>query len=347
MIMEEQLSRWIKITIFLAGLAAFFYFLFTVGDLVRLIVISGLLAYIFDPVVTKFESYGTSRAVATVIFAVIFLAIIGAIFVTIIPLITREISNLSEGIQPEKAQLLIAQLQTAINDVLNMFGVQDVSVTNRIANALVQFGSSLFADLFGVLSVFTNLLLIPFMTFFLVKDGRSIKKHLISLVPNRYFEPTCNLLYKMDLQLGNYFRGQMFSIVIISSLAAFGLWVIGVPYSLFVGVFAGIANVIPYVGPICGALAAIIISLVEGGGSDQLMYVFIVFGLVQLFDNVFVQPNVMARNISLPPLVLLFAVIIGGKFFGILGMLLSVPFTAIAKVTFEEGLKVYRTYRFS
>jgi len=205
--------------------------------------------------------------------------------------------------------------------------------------------SSVFSIIGSMVSIVTTLIIIPFATFFFLKDGRHIKKSLISMIPNRYFEMTLNLLYKTDQQLGGYLRGQFFDAMIIGILAIIALWILKVPYFILIGVFAGLTNMIPYVGPLTGAVTAIIVVLITGGGSHQIVFVAIAFAIIQLLDNVLVQPLVVAKTVNLHPLLIIFAVIIGGQFFGILGMILAVPVTGMIKVLVNEFYISIRKYR--
>jgi predicted PurR-regulated permease PerM len=322
------------------------YFLYIMGDLVRLIVISALLAYIFDPLVTRLESYGLSRTTATGIFTLLLVGVIVLGVYKLIPVVAQQFATLSSDMQSVDSKQLMGRFQAGVDKLLAIVGIQDPAMAEKLSNLAIGKILGAFSGFLAVLKIFTNLLIIPFITFFLMKDGRSIKKYLISLVPNRYFEFTCNLLYKMDDQLGNYFRGQLYSVIIISSLAVSLLWLLNVPYALFLGIFAGMANVIPYVGPFAGATMAVLVSVISTGTFTLTVPILLAFAVVQLVDNFFVQPTILAKNVSLPPLILLFAVIIGGKFFGILGMLLAVPFAAITKVAMEESITLMRQYRF-
>lgn len=114
-----------------------------------------------------------------------------------------------------------------------------------------------------------------------------------------------------------------------------------------IGAFTGVANLIPYVGPISGAILAISVTLIETGDFIHAVYVAIAFSIVELADKALVQPNVVAKAVNLPPLLIIVVIIIGGKFFGVLGMLLSVPVTGALKVSLQEGYKIFRQYRFS
>lgn len=345
--MEATLRRWVKTTLVALAVVGVIVFLVAIGDLVKLVIISALLAYILDPLVTLIESNGINRTPATAILFAAIALILGLILILLMPLISAELFDMSNGIDPEKVKQAFARLDNSIKEALSFLGIPDLHLSDRLADTVIQFGNSLFSNLFDVFSIFTNMVLTPFIVFFLLKDSRSIKKYFISLVPNRYFELTCNLIYKMDVQLGNYLRGQILDALVVGILSISALWLLDVKNAFFIGTFAGIANVIPYIGPLCGAVLGVGLSLLETGDLMFAFYIALAFGVVQLIDNAVLQPNIVARNVDLPPLAVLLVVIIGGKFFGILGMLLSVPVTAIVKVFLQEGIHIYRQYHFT
>jgi putative permease len=188
---------------------------------------------------------------------------------------------------------------------------------------------------------------VPFIVFFLLKDGREMKKMFISIVPNRYFEFALDLLYKMDLQLGNYLRSQFTDAVVFGVLATIALWLLGVKYFLFIGVFAGLANLIPYVGPIAGALPAVAVALFDAGDVTLALQIVLAFIILKLTDDMLVQPLLVAKGVHMHPLLVLMAIIIGGELFGMLGMLLAVPATGFAKVVLQESIVTLKKYRFT
>jgi len=133
--------------------------------------------------------------------------------------------------------------------------------------------------------------------------------------------------------------------IIVGIMAVFALWIIGVKYFFLIGIFAGLANLIPYFGPIVGAVLALIVSILQTGSFEKVLYVILAFTIIKLLDDAIVQPVVVARSVHMHPLTVLLAVLIGGKLFGILGMLLSVPVVGFIKVVVYEGILNYRRYR--
>ena len=189
------------------------------------------------------------------------------------------------------------------------------------------------------------LVLIPFMTFFLLKDGRRLKKSFIAMLPNHYFEMTVHLLHKIDCQLSNYIRGQMLVSLCIGTLAATALAILGIPYFLLIGAVAGLANMIPYFGPIVGAIPGIILNVVAKGSLAAALPVIAAFLLIRLIDDTLVSPNILGRSLHIHPLLVIFVIFTGGEMFGVMGLLLCIPVTGIIKVTIQQLAWNFRNYR--
>lgn len=183
-------------------------------------------------------------------------------------------------------------------------------------------------------------MVIPFATFFLLLDEQRIIKKMIRLVPNRYFEITINLLYNLNRQFSLILRGMFISVVIISVLSSIGLWLIGLHYPIIVGVIAGISNLIPYAGPVVGVVVAFMTAVMTGSSQEIFFSIILVFVIVQLIDNVLVQPIVLAKSANLHPLLVLFLVILGSSFGGVIGMFAVVPLVSLSqivvKILFDE-----------
>ena len=198
----------------------------------------------------------------------------------------------------------------------------------------------------GVISGLTFVVIVPFVAFFFLKEGRRLTRCLIALVPNAYFELCLNLMYQANKQIGNYIRGQLLAVLVVSVLSISGLSIIGVYYALPLGLLAGLANVIPYLGPLIGIVCSSIVALAMGGGLAMVAKVIAMFLIIQLIDNVLIQPTMVAKSVELHPLVVLFVIMVGSQLMGIVGMLIAVPLTGIAKVSGQTIYKGIRQYRF-
>ncbi|HCK11593.1 MAG TPA: hypothetical protein DHW45_17095 [Candidatus Latescibacteria bacterium] len=244
-----------------------------------------------------------------------------------------------------KMQMATLQPQLEAAFPVENFDVAE-EVGSRIQSAATDVLKETPALLGGVLSGITFLVIVPLVLFFLLAEGRSIKRGLIELIPNQYFETVLNLLHRIDLQLGGYIRGMVLSVVIISLLSIIGLRVIGLQDYLVVGTIAGVSNIIPYLGPLIGILAGTIAAVLQYSTLEwtTILPVVIVFFMVQLLDNVFVQPVVVAKSVNLHPLIVIFVVLVGSNTFGAVGMLLAVPLMAVIKVSVQTVYESLRSY---
>ena len=196
----------------------------------------------------------------------------------------------------------------------------------------------------GLISWITYVVIVPFVVFFLLNEGGTLKRGLIALVPNRYFELVLNLFYRIDEQLGGYMRGLIIYAVIVSGLSILGLWLIGLDYYLAIGLFTGLASIIPYFGAIMGVLLGSAAAIFQYGVPEAAIPVLGIFLVIHLLDGVFISPMVMAKNVDLHPIAIVFVLLIGGHLLGVLGMIIAVPLTAVLKVstrTVYNGLKSY------
>jgi predicted PurR-regulated permease PerM len=167
------------------------------------------------------------------------------------------------------------------------------------------------------------------------------------MIPNRYFEFSLNLLHKMDKHLGNYLRGQFLDALLFGLMATLVLWILDVKYPLFIGAFAGAANLIPYLGPLVGATLAAVVTFLYSGDLTRVAYVGIAFMAVKLLDDAVIQPLVLARSVRMHPLAVVSVTIVGGQFFGILGMFLAVPVAGFIKIAVQESMRTLSRFRIS
>jgi len=346
--MNEKQSATLNRWIFIGGLAFFLMMVFLVPGVVKMIIVAVLLAYIFDPIVTAIELRGLSRTASTFLFFAFVVSIVWILASFLFPVVVGQLVALQSGANAEQTAGVILRLQAVIRAKLGFLGFGDLNLaetidhfgtylSSRVVDFIVHEGPTLL--IYGVAT--------PFMVFFLLMDGREIKKGLISIVPNRYFEFALDLLYKMDVQLGNYLRSQFIDAMAFGVLSTIALWLLDVKYFMFIGPFAGLANLIPYVGPIAGALPAVAVSLFVLGDAAKAIQVVIAFVILKLLDDMLIQPVLVAKGVNLHPLLVLLAIIVGGEMFGVLGMLLAVPATGFTKVVLQESIVTLRKYRFT
>ena len=343
--MEKSIPLWIRIAALAVLAVGFFWVLASIGEVVALVVIAALLAYVFDPLASLLEARGLGRTLATtIVFAGISL-ILGVLGFLLLPLVVAEVRAIQTGFDMEQARVAIEDVEGWLEGQLAALGVEDLDILGTVQQFIVTNVDDVLTYAPSVVVLVTQLAILPFIMFFLLKDGRRIKKGFINLVPNRYFEFTLNVLHKTDVQLGNYLRGQFIASSVVALLSIAALWLLKVDYFVLIGLFAGLTNMIPYLGPATGATVAALISVFTTGNFDTVLPIIVAFVIIQAIDNVGVSPLVLARNIKLHPLLILLTLILAGKFFGFLGLLLAVPVTAVFKVFVQETVANLRSYR--
>ena len=162
-------------------------------------------------------------------------------------------------------------------------------------------------------------------------DFPELKMWLLSWIPDRWRSDIVGLMIEMDNSLGSFIRGQLLISAIVGILIAVGLSIMGVDFALIIGLIAGIFNIVPYFGPIIGAVPAVVFALLKSPLTA--VYVVLLFAVVNQVESSIISPNILGEHVGLHPVTVIFSIISGGYLFGILGVILAVPVTSIVKVT--------------
>lgn len=347
-VMNRQLiRRFMQLLLLAAILVLIIWSLPYIKSLLTPLGISLFLAYLLKPWVNKLENAGINRGAAV---GIVFLILGGLIFIglkMLLPGLNQEFKTLAQSIQVENTESVIEKLQATLSQRIPILKNPDIA--RQVSIKLHNFSAALLRKSFNlivtIISSFTYIITVPFMMFFILKDGRRIKKFIIQVVPNRYFEMSLNLFYKANSQLGNYIRGQLLVSSIIATLSIIALYSLNIPYFFIIGVIAGLANMIPYFGPIVGALPGVIVAMVETGSMESIIGVIVAFALIQLLDNVLFSPVIVSKSVQVHPLLVILVILIGGNIAGILGMLVAVPVFAVFQVFVKEIIWSYQHYR--
>lgn len=276
-------------------------------------------------------------AVISLVFYTLYIMIIGKIIVgdfeTMFKNTVAYFSKYQDMFAALSRKLTESGLAENIKDPIQMFiawisgGIVSGS---SIANNLSKIGGGLF-----------NLFLGAVIAFYLLKDQdffiRLWRKTLHILLPLEANGKLNETLHEINIVISRFLRGQLLDALIIAILSSVGLSLVGIDFAVFIGFFAGAANVIPYFGPIIGIIPAVIVSLLDGSITKALLAAAVLLGIQQI-DGAIISPRVVGESTGLHPVFVLLAVIIGGKYFGILGMLLAVPIAAIIKLFIEKKL---------
>jgi predicted PurR-regulated permease PerM len=311
---------------------------------------SVVLALLLEPVVNYFETRGINRVMVILGIYVVFTGLMVCLVAVLMPLLISEIKIFAANI-PEYGGLIHGELNKLQMTVRHRFpgvAIPDYYsfVTEKLFSSAQVIMRSMPAVATSIVSILMMVVLVPFITFFLLADGHLITKSILRLVPNRYFEMCVLLIHKVVNALKLFVRGQLLDSCSIMITTMIGYAIIGLPYFVVIGILSGLANFIPYFGSIISVCLALFVLIVTPGAFTliSLLSVGIVFVCIQIIDGTLVYPNVVGRQVNLHPLVVILGVAAGGSMAGIVGILIAIPLISICKVTIEVLYTYLKSY---
>ncbi len=347
---DDFFFKFLRMVVALVFLFYLFQLLPKLSGVFTTLIVAILLTAVLDPIVSLLERSNINRVSAIVLVYLMIFLMISVIIKTSWPLISQQFISLAHYFEtaetdPSASVFDISRLNLGKNiPFLNLPSVQE-KIASNIESSLTEFLRILFDGIITVLSSVPYMIIIAFAVFFFLKDGWKIKRALIQSMPNRYFEMSLIILDKTTNQLSRYIRGQLTVSLAVGTLSIIALTLLDVRYSVIIGAIAGIANMIPYFGPIAGAIPAIIMGFMDTGSFAMVMAIAGAFAAIQLTENILISPYVVARSVELHPLLIIIVILIGQALMGIWGMLLAVPVASILKVIITEirwGILNYR-----
>lgn len=334
------LEKIVKFIVGFAGITLVSLLLYNYGTLVGYAIIAIILSYILDPIVNRMQASGIHRTLAIALTLSTLILLLIWISTNIIPVIANQMVELAGQLNIQNIQNIASQIENRLTQEFTFLpdGFLRDNLTQVVEN-LLDVGQ-LPTALGNIIGVFTNLfsafLVIPFATFFFLKDGSKIRRDILRLVPNKYFETTLSLIDKIETRLGIYFRSVLFQSILVAFSSWLALTFVGLNNALSVGIAVGIANTIPYFGPVIGYILSIIVSIIEVGDFTLVLPCIIAILFVQLLDNILFQPFLFSRSADMHPVAILFIIMIGAETAGILGMLIAIPIATIIKITINQ-----------
>jgi predicted PurR-regulated permease PerM len=314
-------------------------------DLVLILLLSVTVAYLINPIVKTAEAALIKRQVAV---ALIYLGIGVAFLVTayfVWPRLRTEVNTLSNNL-PSFSQRFDEAVDAIQNQIVAHYPAADRLFATRELRyeKLNTFIKQQTANLPTLLSHLATLalagVLIPFFSFFFLRDSRRITQFVLDRLPASHIETSVAVWCEIDRSVGRYLRGVAIEGTVVGVAAAVGLTMLGVNYPLLLGAVTGLANVVPYLGPIIGGSVAALVALVQFKSLAVVTQVIILYLFLKLFDLVLVQPMAVGKGNDLHPVLLIASIIVGGHALGIIGMVIAVPVITIlqrvARLLFER-----------
>lgn len=317
--------------------------------------VGALLAYLADPVADRLEKAGLGRTSSVIIVFIAMTAIVAVMFLLFIPKLGHQIQVLLERI-PQAIQLFDEQvfpwilttfsLEPAAFDFANVKNVL-VGDLQKTSDIMAQLLGGLTRSGLAVVAWIANLVLIPVVTFYLLRDWDVMMDKVKYLLP-RNVEPKVSLwASECDEVLGAFMKGQLLVMLALGTVYAIGLWIVGLDLALLVGMIAGLASIVPYMGFIIGIAVAGVAAFMQFQDPIVLAYVGVVFIIGQMLEGMLLTPLLVGDRIGLHPVAVIFAIMAGGQLFGFVGVLLALPVAAVIMVLLRhlhEGYKSSSLY---
>ncbi|MGK9477233.1 AI-2E family transporter [Melioribacter sp. OK-6-Me] len=323
------------------------FILYTFAEIWIMLIIALLLSMIFKPIVDFIEAQGIKRTYSVLI-VFVSTGVISIFGISIIlPKIVHQMKQVINLMTPENLDNTLGQVEKVIHSTLPF--LRPINLSEKISadlqgmfNVWISDLTNIVESLFAVIAI---LIIVPFVTYFLLKDSTLLLKGIINIMPNKYFEVSYWVIRKISLQLSKYVRSWIFDAMIVGIMSGLGLAILGINNSASIGFVAGVGHLIPYFGPIIGGLPAILISVVQFGDFSMLPKIILMFLAVYALDNGFIQPNLFSKSTDIHPLGIIILILIGSKLLGIIGMLLAVPTATVIKTAAKEFYYGYKNYK--
>ncbi|KID41338.1 AI-2E family transporter [Fructilactobacillus fructivorans] len=318
------------------------------------LLLAGFLYYMLNPIVNllmKIKITKTKKINRTWATAIVFLIVIGVIVYMVFSFVPRLITQVANmvGAAPEFAK----QGQELLTKVTRYGFLKKVDwrpIVDKLQSSYSSYLKTVLANLTSsvgsIISMATNVVVtaitVPVILFYMLKDGNKLLPSIEKLMPalsKHHQKQTVTLLKKMNHTLSRYIGGQVIECLFVGTFTSLGYVLIGQKYALLLGVFAGLCNIIPYVGPYIGIIPSLFVAFSDN--IMQVIWVIVVVIIVQQIDGNLVYPNVIGKSLKIHPLTIIIILLAAGHIAGLFGMILAIPVYAIAKVIIEYCYNIW------
>ena len=344
-ISHGDITKAIVTTILLLALT---WVIYEIRDILMLFFVSLLFAAALDPTIDKLEKYKIPRSISILVIFIILISVFVVFISSFFPILAKELLDL--GLQTQTLVNNVAAGKTTLPNYLQWLNpilqstlaeLNSQGLTLKLQSYLVQFGTEIKSLAGNVLdTVITvsngvaNAILVLMLTFFMSADEKGIDDFFLKLFPSKYGTYITHKSKVIKEKVGEWLRGQIALMIAVGVATYIGLIAIGVEYAFTLALVAGITELIPVIGPILGLIAAIPIAANQSG--SILLWVIILYFIIQRLENNILVPMIMKQATGLNPIVVIFAMLVGYQFMGVLGVIISVPVAAIIAIFLND-----------
>lgn len=302
------------------------------------IILTGIVFYLLNPVVDFLERRRIRRIYSILLLYLLIIGLITITIVSIIPFLKEQIMSLIDNI-PRYVDIVENQTKQLIgsnfvNQAQQTTNINISDLATKVSDQAATIVNSTFTGVGNFIGALTEIIIsivtVPFILFYLLKDGKKLPVYILKFVPTQLKEQTYTVLSEMNHRLSSYIRGQIIVSFCIGFLLFIGYLIIGLDYASLLAVIAACTSIVPYLGPTIAITPAIIIAIVTS--PLMLLKLVIVWTIVQLIEGKLISPQIMGKNLHIHPITIIFLLLTAGKLFGVVGIILAIPGYAVAKV---------------
>jgi predicted PurR-regulated permease PerM len=314
------------------------WFLYKVRGVFNPFIFGFVLAYLLAPLVDYLETRNLSRVVA-IVFVYIFLGLAATtLIVFALPALFQDVNRVKEAM-PEYTQLiqqLIGNFQQEYSKVPIPGGVRQISdellqEAERMSLGLIQ---SMARGILWFLSQALNIILAPVVSFYFLLEFKRMGEIILGLLPVRFRPEVAETGKEINHVIKRFIRGNLLVAALVGLMAVAGMYLVGMDFPLLIGIMVGITNFIPYFGAIISAIPAILLALLKS--KWLALYVLGLMLLIQQIEGNIISPKILGESVGLHPLVIIFALLVGGELYGLLGLIVAVPVAAIVRILWKH-----------
>ena len=343
-----------KGALIIIGLLIGFWLMYEIRDIIFVFFVSLLFAAALDPTVDQLEKYKIPRWLSVIVIIVALLALVTVFISNFIPILAGEIlelarqaqtliENLAQGNIPLPSYLewLRPMIQSSFGnlDATALSSVLESNLAN-LGSELFKFSGSAFQVFISVSNGIANAILVLLLTYFMTVDEDLIDRFIHSIFPSKYGKYITQKTNAIKQKIGQWLRGQVALMFAVGLATYIGLVALGVEYSFTLAMFAGITELIPVIGPMIGWVAAVPIAANDSG--LMVLWVSILYFFIQRLENNILVPIIMNKATGLHPVIVIFAMLVGYRFMGIIGVVISIPVAAAIGIFLNDYLEKER-----
>ncbi|MCX7745346.1 MAG: AI-2E family transporter [Clostridia bacterium] len=346
MALKKKILLYIILSLVILAISFFLYYFR--GKIYKIFIpffLAVIIAYLLNPLVIRLEGKKVPRQISILAIYLVFSVLTVTVLIFIVPALINNTKDLISTI-PGITNTYQSFFNRLMNTIQSSSWPQDLKTTifreiyegtQFVQNTAIQTLKWSLGKCFNALTMFFDFLLALIIAYYFIKDAEFFRESALSLTPRRWRNWLINTGREVSSILSHFVQGQLLTALIIGSLQAIGLFIVKVKYPLVLGLFGGLANTIPYFGPLIGAVPAVALALIDS--PFKALWASIVFIIIQQLDNAFISPKIIEGKLGLHPVTTILAVLIGGEFLGIVGMLISVPLMAVLKVLVKRSVE--------